>query len=192
MPSRLRRHDEFGQVHFLTISCFRRLQFFRHDAVKLSFIRAMEVTRGKHGVRWLGYVVMPEHVHVLALPQRLGSDQVTPISVVLHDLKQRSGHAGKEALREAWREHRSLGTKPLDAWATGIGPKPFWKPRAYDFNVVAEQKVSEKLEYMHRNPVTRGLVERPEQWRWSSYRFYELGDESLIRMDWDGVLPLKL
>ena len=80
----------------------------------------------------------------------------------------------------------------MDAWATGAGPKPFWKPRAYDFNVVAEEKVLEKLGYMHRNPVTRGLVGRPEQWRWSSYRFYELADDSLIRMDWDGVLPLTL
>ena len=55
--------------------------------------------RAKHAVRWLGYVVMPEHVHVLALPQAVGSDEVTPISVVLHDLKQRAGHGGKKALR---------------------------------------------------------------------------------------------
>jgi len=117
---------------------------------------------------------------------------VTPISVVLHDLKQRSGHGGKEALRAVWREHHSLGTRPLDAWATGTGPKPFWKTRAYDFNVVGEEKAFEKLDYMHRNPVTRGLVDRPEQWPWSSYRFYELADDLLIPMDWDGVLPLKL
>ena len=55
MPSRLHRHDEFGHIHFLTISCFRRLQFFRHDAVKQAFIRAMTAVRAKHGVRlaWL-------------------------------------------------------------------------------------------------------------------------------------------
>jgi putative transposase len=192
MPGRLRRHDEFGHIHFLTVSCFRRLQFFRHDSVKLSFIRAMDDVRAKHGVRWLGYVVMPEHVHVLVLPQSLGGDQVTPISVVLHDLKQRAGHGGKEALRAVWRERRSLGTSALDGWATGPGPKPFWKPRGYDFNVVAEEKILEKLDYMHCNPVTRSLVDRPEQWRWSSYRFYELDDDSLIAMDWDGALPLTL
>ena len=202
MPSRLRRHDEFGHIHFLTISCFRRLQFFRHAAVRLSFVRAMQAVRARHGVRWLGYVVMPEHVHVLVLPQTLGSDEPTPISVVLHDLKQRSGHAAKEALRSIWRRHHSLGTPALDAWATnpsvpaGTGgnarAKPFWKPRAYDFNVVSEEKVPEKLEYMHCNPVTRGLVDLPEQWRWSSFRFHELGDDSLIAMDWDGGFPLNL
>ena len=45
---------------------------------------------------------------------------------------------------------------------------------------------------MHRNPITRGLVERPEQWRWSSYRFYEMDDISLIDMDWDGSWPILI
>ena len=47
-----------------------------------------------------------------------------------------------------------------------------------------------KLDYMHRNPITRGLVERAEQWRWSSDQFYEFGDDSLIAIDWDGPWPL--
>jgi REP element-mobilizing transposase RayT len=50
----------------------------------------------------------------------------------------------------------------------------FWQARFYDFNVWTTKKRVEKLRYMHRNPVKRGLVERPEQWRWSSYRFYLL------------------
>ncbi len=78
MPSRLRRHDEFGQVHFLTISCYRRLQFFRHDGVKLAFIEALRAVRGKHAIRWLGHVVVPEHVHVLVLPQARGGEDGTP------------------------------------------------------------------------------------------------------------------
>jgi putative transposase len=39
--------------------------------------------------------------------------------------------------------------------------RPFWQPRYYDFNVYTERKYVEKLKYMHRNPVRRGLVERP-------------------------------
>jgi len=41
----------------------------------------------------------------------------------------------------------------------------------------------EKLRYMHRNPVKRGLVQSPEQWRWSSYRFYLLGESGLLKID---------
>jgi len=71
MLGRLRRHDELGHVHFLTVSCYRRLQFFRHDNVKLSFIRAMERVRDKYGLRWIGFLIIPEHVHLLLLPQRV-------------------------------------------------------------------------------------------------------------------------
>jgi putative transposase len=203
MPSRLRRHDEFGHVHFVTASCYRRLQFFRHPGARDAFVETMKVVRDKLRIRWLGYVVMPEHVHFLVLPQAVGAPDVVPISLVLHDLKGLSGKDCKQALRECWRRHGSLGTAVLDAWATagatpasaaaGRAPrKRFWKERGYDFNIIEEDKIVEKLDYMHANPVRRGLVERPEQWRWSSYRYYELGDDSMISMDWDGSLPIEL
>lgn len=192
MPSRLKRHDEFGHIHFLTVSCYRRLQFFRHESVREAFVDAMKHVREKLSVRWLGYVIMPEHVHLLALPQKVGADIAVPISDVLHELKTQSGFHGKAALREIWKRKRTLGTNPLDAWATGSGPKPFWKPRGYDFNVIHEQKIPEKLDYIHANPVRRGLVDRPDQWLWSSYRYYELREAARIEMDWDGSLPLLL
>ncbi len=190
MPSRLRRHDEWGHIHFVTFSCFRRLQFFRHEIVRDTFVGCMKLVCAKFKLRWLGYVMMPEHVHLLVLPQPPAADAPTPISEVLHDLKGSSGRRGKIALRGVWKSRRSLGSPPLDAWATGAGEKPFWKPRGYDFNVLDERKVIEKLDYMHNNPIRRRLVDRPEQWRWSSYRWYELGDDSLIGMDWDGAFPI--
>jgi hypothetical protein len=52
----------------------------------------------------------------------------------------------------------------------------------YDFNVWTAKKRVEKLRYMHRNPVKRGLVESPEQWRWSSYRHYLLGEAGLVQV----------
>lgn len=55
MPSKLRRIDEYGHTHFLTILCYRRLQFFRHDSVKQVFVDAMRRTREKLGIRWIGY-----------------------------------------------------------------------------------------------------------------------------------------
>src|SRR5258707_15201909 len=54
-----------------------------------------------------------------------------------------------------------------------------WQRRFYDFNVWSARKRIEKLRYMHRNPVKRGLVESPEQWRWSGYRFYLVGEAAV-------------
>jgi len=60
---------------------------------------------------------------------------------------------------------------------------PFWQPRYYDFNVWSEDKRIEKLRYIHRNPVRRGLVERPEDWPWSSFRHYVSGVEGPVEIE---------
>ena len=59
----------------------------------------------------------------------------------------------------------------------------FWQPRYYDFNVWSEAKRIEKLRYIHRNPVRRGLVTRPEDWRWSSFRHYVSGDVGVVEIE---------
>jgi putative transposase len=60
--------------------------------------------------------------------------------------------------------------------------RPFWQTRYYDFNVITHNKRVEKLKYMHRNPVTRGLVSRPEDWPWSSYRHYLLNEPTPVQI----------
>ncbi len=61
-------------------------------------------------------------------------------------------------------------------------PKPFWQTRYYDFNVYTHDKRVEKIKYMHRNPVTRGLVANPEDWPHSSYRHYLLNEPTKIQI----------
>ena len=64
------------------------------------------------------------------------------------------------------------------------GPeRSFWQARFYDFNVWSEKKRFEKLRYMHSNPVKRGLVDSPEQWRWSSDRYYDFGEAGPVRVN---------
>jgi putative transposase len=63
------------------------------------------------------------------------------------------------------------------------GDEAFWQKRYYDFNVWSERKVVEKLRYMHRNPVKRGFVERPEDWAWSSFRHYLTGIEGTVEIE---------
>jgi len=69
---------------------------------------------------------------------------------------------------------------------------PIWQPRFYDFNVWTEDKRIEKLRYVHRNPVTRGLVDEPEQWRWSSFRSYAFGEVGLVRINDCDVLQMRM
>ncbi len=61
--------------------------------------------------------------------------------------------------------------------------RPFWQARFYDFLVHNEDKRVEKLRYMHRNPVNRGLVTKPEDWAWSSFRHYATGVEGTVEIE---------
>jgi hypothetical protein len=70
-------------------------------------------------------------------------------------------------------------------------PDPVWQKRFYDFNVWSERKRIEKLRYMHRNPVKRGLVEQPDQWKWSSFRAYSCGQRGMVRVNYQ-EWPLEI
>jgi putative transposase len=98
---------------------------------------------------------MPEHMHLLVSEPERGT-----LAQAMQSLKQ--GVARRLALR---------------------GADPFWQARYYDFNVWSECKFVEKLRYIHRNPVRRGLVVRPEDWAWSSFRHYLSGEAGPVEIE---------
>jgi putative transposase len=65
----------------------------------------------------------------------------------------------------------------------GGGSEPFWQKRYYDRNIRNYRDFLEKLRYIHRNPVKRGLVKNPEDWTWSSFRHYALGEMGIIEIE---------
>ncbi len=90
-------------------------------------------TRRSYHFQVIGFVVMPEHVHLLVT----GPDS-NPLALSLQGLKLSVARPSKQS--------------------------PLWQARYYDFNVFTEPKRMEELEYMHWNPVRRGLVRTPEDW----------------------------
>src|SRR5579859_2224926 len=88
---------------------------------------------------------------------------------------------------------KALLSKALQALKLSVAvqsdEQPFWQARYYDFTVFTTRKHVEKLKYIHRNPVTRGLVEKPEDWAWSSFRHYLTGDHSAVEIEswWTGT-----
>jgi putative transposase len=80
-----------------------------------------------------------------------------------------------------------LLAKAIQALKLSVAAKshesPFWYKRYYDFNVFSEKKRKEKLRYIHRNPVDRGLVAAPEDWTWSSFRHWLTGETGKVGID---------
>lgn len=122
---------------------------------------------------------MPEHIHLL-----ISEPQERTPSTVMQALKL--GFARRVLARLRGRRNSAQATLFDER------PQHVWQKRFYDFNVWSARKRVEKLRYMHRNPVKRGLVEAPELWRWSSYRAYAFGEAGLVRINEWQVLRLKV
>jgi putative transposase len=142
-------------------------------------VKVLEQVRRRYQFVVVGYVVMPEHIHLL-----ISEPQEKTPSKVMQALKL--GFA-RRVLGEMRRRHN-----PAQGRLFADNAQHIWQKRFYDFNVWSTRKLREKLRYIHRNPVERGLVESPEQWRWSSFRAYALGEPGAVRInDWD-VLKMKI
>jgi len=174
MTKGLYRYYGNHDLHFITCSCYHRQPQLDKPERRDILLTILEQARQKYRFVVHGYVIMPEHFHLLMTEPEVGDP-----SVVMKVLKERF-------TRKLRAEGKSEGAPLIASFAMsgspGPDPAPVWQKRFYDFNVRTEEKHIEKLRYMRRNPVKRGLVERPEQWQWSSFRSYLLGETGLVRV----------
>ncbi|MGC2447962.1 MAG: transposase [Candidatus Sulfotelmatobacter sp.] len=161
MPNRLHRYYGAGYSHFITTSCYQRLPLLGTPRSRDLLVHVLEQVRRRYRFVLVGYVVMPEHVHLLISEPERGNP-----SVVMQAIKQ--GFARRLLARLRQKEHPDW----LSLWSGPVEAGHVWQARFYDFVVFSDKKWVEKLRYMHRNPIKRGLVLAPEDWAWSSYRHY--------------------
>lgn len=170
MPSELHRWYGFDHLHFITCSCFERRPLLGTPERRDLFLKVLEDVRRRYRFVVVGYVVMPEHFHLL-LTEPEGDGLSTAMQATKLGFTRR-------VITQAAREHTRIESKTL------------WMPRFYDFNVWSARKINEKLRYMHRNPVTRGLVAAAEQWPWSSAGFYRLSRAGPVMLNaWPEAVP---
>ena len=174
------RCQQTGEFHFLTFSSFRRRPYLSTAAAMELFEDALERVRLRYLFAVAGYVVMPEHVHLLVNEPGRG-------------LLSRTVQALKLSVSMRSRE------------------RPFWQAHYDDFNISTHEKFVEKLRYIHRNPGSpahelcalgwkpgspahelcalgwnpfkRGLVTKPEDWLWSSYRHDQTGRRGTVEIE---------
>ncbi len=154
MTQGLVRKQNRGDFHFITFSCDQRRPYLARPEARDLVEDALERMRLRYQFVLAGYVVMPEHVHLL-----VGEPTAGPLDSMLQGLKVSVSKRRPES--------------------------PFWLSRYYDFNVFSADKRVEKLRYMHRNPVVRGLVGKPEDWLWSSFRHYAFGENRTVEVESD-------
>lgn len=154
MPSGLKRFQKAESLHFITFSCYRRLPLLQSPAAREMVEAVLEQTRARHRARVYAYVLMPEDVHLLVYE---------PPGILLAQFLKAVKQITSRKLRG--RSQR------------------FWQERYHDSNIHGEAARSQVIRYIHRNPVKRGLVERPEDGPWSSFLHYATGVRRTVEIE---------
>jgi putative transposase len=162
MPYDLKRFQKAEALHFITFSCFHRLPLLEAPEPKNTFEAVLERTRARHEARVYAYALMPEHVHMLINE---------PASILLAQFLK----ALKQVTSRKLRGRR----------------EKFWQERYFDSNVRGEEARSEVTRYIHRNPVKRGLVASPGEYRWSSFNHYATGVRGVVEIESDWTARLR-
>jgi putative transposase len=163
MPYGLKRFQKAEALHFITFSCFHRLPFLTEPEPKDIVEAVLEEVRARHQARVYAYVLMPEHFHLLI--------NEPPSILVAQFLK-----ALKQVTSRRLRGDRAQ----------------FWQARYFDSNIRGEEARSDVIRYIHRNPVKRGLVASPEQYRWSSFSHYATGIRGAVEIESEWTARLRV
>ncbi len=159
----LKRRENPREARYLTCSCSQRLPLFQNDAIKDAFVDQLRLVKRTHSFWLLAWVVMPTHVHVLIVPDI----PTTTVPMMLSALKRRFA----TIVLDRWRQ---LDAPILSRLLDKAGGHHFWQQGGgYDRNETSADELQEKVRCIHNNPVVAGLVERAEDWRWSSASAYK-------------------
>jgi putative transposase len=157
---KVKHMNEPGCFHELTFSCYQRQPLFDCDDKYKLFLLSLSQARSRHFFKIVAYVIMPNHVHLLICPP----EGEYSISKILSGIKLPF----------------SMRISKLSKAHTGKLQGHFWqRGGGYDRNLVSQKAILSSIEYIHSNPVRKGLVSFPEEWPWSSARYY-LGIEDYL------------
>lgn len=172
--ARFHHYDNLNTARFVTVSCYRRQQLLTDITRITILLEEIDHARTKHAFRLFGYVIMPEHIHLVLHPQegaKLGS--------IIGEIKSKSARRVFDCMRDSGIPI----PKSLMVSRDGVTRPAFWQRRCYDHNCRTRETTIEKIAYCHNNPVKRNLVKAPEEWRWSSAGWYAGVREAPLRID---------
>ncbi len=167
--NRRRIIDDQLYAHFVTFCCDRRRQLLSLDHPKKIVLGVLNQELERIDGKCVGYVIMPDHVHAIVWFPETGR-----LSGFMHEWKRLSSRR----IREWYAEQDMNYFRACEA-----GDR-LWQPKYHAFELETERKIEEKLEYMHLNPVRKGLVERAVDWCWSSARWYYLHKPVGVPIAW--------
>src|SRR5574341_619627 len=160
---KLKHYDHDGKARFLTFCTQNRMAILTNESVLASLLQAIEWAREKYGFRLIGYVIMPDHVHLVIIPAI-----ESKVGTLIGEIKRTSTKLIHYELRN---KDNDLMSK-FKVRRNGIDKFALWQKRCFARNCRDDLEVWEKVNYCHTNPVNNGLVRIPREWKWSSFNWY--------------------
>lgn len=177
-----RSFNEPGHAHALTFCCYQRYPFLRAERTCRWLAEAIEGARSKLDLDLWAYVFMPEHVHLIVRPRR----PVYEVAAILRAIKEPVGRRASAFLAK----NAPQWLPRITQVRGGRTKRHFWQVGGgYDRNVVEPRTLLATIDYIHLNPVRRGLVERASDWRWSSAGWFQGLGESGCELAPDPIPP---
>lgn len=168
--------NEPGHAHELTFSCYHGYPFLRAERTCTWLAQAIAAARRELDFALWAYVFMPEHVHVLIYPRQ----PVYDMSAILKAIKE---PVGRQAIRHI-KQHAPHWLTRITVRRGKRVERRFWQAGGgYDRNATEPKTVLAMLEYIHNNPVRRGLVAVPSGWKWSSAGWLEGKEPNILKPD---------
>jgi len=168
------RYNIPGHAHELTFSCYNNHNLLTSEFACQCVADSINNASANYQFEVWAYVLMPNHVHLLIYPT---ADNYN-ISGILRAIKQASS-------RKIISHYRKNQPEYLQLLKTGL-KRPeyrFWQDGGgYDHNYFNDKRIRDQVEYIHRNPVRKGLADNPQDWKWSSSGFWSNGTESCVRI----------
>ena len=160
-----RRFEDDRMPHELTFSCYHRFPFLDRDLTRIWFVEALQTCRLNEPIDLFAWVIMPEHVHLIVAPRKPG----VPIGRIIGRVKESVSRKAVARLKE----HSTEWLSRITVQEGKTTRHRFWQPGGgYDRNIDQETTLGAMIDYLHSNPVRRKLVERADEWEWSSARWY--------------------
>jgi len=163
--------------YYFTSVTHHRLPVFRTDKFKDLMCKALNEARTSSGMLLFAYVIMFDHFHIITDGNRKISDTLRYLNGIsarrlIDHLKE---NGPEESLRKLQMDEKDGNYK-----------YSLWEHHPDKFLLTSESMFMQKVHYIHNNPVKEGLVERPEDYKYSSARYWlrkPLLDDEPIEMD---------
>jgi len=178
----LPKFNDNSYVHFVTATTHGNYPYFKNEEFCRMLIEELGFYTSKASFTLIGYVVMPDHVHILLWWDKTERPELS-ISKIMQGIKGATARRIVDLMKVGRKEHLLLPNTVAQEQVPCRGQTPtrshrqnlkyrLWRPGFYDFNIYDEGKLLEKLNYIHHNPVKTGLVRSPGDYKWSSYGLY--------------------